>query len=137
MGGTRRVGRRRRTATFFEEEDDEQLYFSGIHSSLLFVELYYKKHNKKHFDPLLDNVDMATLMGEDVDSESDSQNGLRGVGVEDPSHEKKRTMATGERPGIPGESHSSRCSSHERTIFITTDYGVDLLRKRIEILNMR
>ena len=35
----------------------------------------------EHFDPLLDNVDMATTMEDDVDSESGSQNGLRGVGV--------------------------------------------------------
>ena len=57
------------------------------------------EEDDEHFDPLLDNVNMATHMEEDVDSESWSQNGLRGVGVEDPSHEKKGTMATRERPG--------------------------------------
>ena len=119
--------RRRRTAIFFS--------YSCTLAPCRIV--FKKKHNKKHFDPLLDNVDMATLMGENVDSESDSLNGLRGVGVKDPSREKERTMATWERPGTPGEAHSSRCSSHERTIFITTDYRVDLLRKRIEIQNMR
>ena len=86
------------------------------------------EEDDKHFDPLLDNVVMATLMEEDVHSESGSQNGLRGLDVEDPSHEKEGTMATRERPGTPGEAHSSRCSSHEQTISITTVYGVDLLR---------
>ena len=45
---------------------------------------------------LLDDIDMMTLM-EDVDSDSGSQNGLRGVDVEDPTHEKKVTMVTLER----------------------------------------
>ena len=37
----------------------------------------------QHFDPLLDDVDMATLTKEDMDSDSGSQNGLRGVDVRD------------------------------------------------------
>ena len=50
------------------------------------------EEDDEHFDPSLDNVDMATLMKEDVDSESGSQNRLRGVGVEDPSHENEGTI---------------------------------------------
>ena len=44
------------------------------------------KEDEKHFDPLSDDVDMATVIKEDLDSDSGSQNGLRGVGVKDPSH---------------------------------------------------
>ena len=45
------------------------------------------EEDDEHFNPLLDNVhvDMVTLMEEDVDGESWSQNGLRGVGVQDHS----------------------------------------------------
>ena len=50
----------------------------------------------EHYDPLLDYVVMTTLMEEDVDSESGSQNGLQGLDVEDPSHEKEGTGDTGE-----------------------------------------
>ena len=57
---------------------------------------------------------MATLM-EDVDSESGSQKGLRGVDAEDPAHKKERTMVTLERPGIPGEAHSSEGSYHKQS----------------------
>ena len=39
-----------------------------------------------HSDPLLDDVDIATLMEEDLDSKSRSQNKPRGIDVEDPSH---------------------------------------------------
>ena len=89
------------------------------------------EEDDEHFDPLLNYVDLATLMEEDMDSDSGSHNGLRGVGVEDPSHEKEGPMATRERPGTPGEEHSSRGSSHKQAISITTVYGVDLLRWRI------
>ena len=51
--------------------------------------------------PLLDNIDMAALM-EHMDGEFGSQNGLWGVDVEDPAHEKERTVVTLESPGIPG-----------------------------------
>ena len=34
------------------------------------------EEDDEHFDPLLDDVDMVTLIEEDVDSESRSQNGL-------------------------------------------------------------
>ena len=61
---------------------------------------------------------MATIM-EDVDSESGSQNGLQGVDIDDPAHEKERTMVTVERPGIPGEAHSSGCSYHKQTVSIS------------------
>ena len=47
---------------------------------------------------------MATLM-EVVDSESVSQNGLRGVDAEHPAHDKEGTLVTLERPGIPEEAH--------------------------------
>ena len=51
------------------------------------------EESNKYYDPLLDDVDMVMLM-EDVDSESGSQNGLQGVDVEDPAHEKEGTMLT-------------------------------------------
>ena len=60
---------------------------------------------------------MAT---KDAESESGSQNGLQGVDVEDPAHERKGTVMTLERPGIPGEAHSSGWSYHKQTVFITT-----------------
>ena len=37
--------------------------------------------DEEHFDPLLDDLDMVTLIDEDMDSESGSQNRLRGVHV--------------------------------------------------------
>ena len=46
------------------------------------------EEDNEHFDLLLDYADMATLMEDDMDSESMSQNGLRGVNVEDPSLRK-------------------------------------------------
>ena len=45
--------------------------------------------DNEHVDPLLNCADMARLTEEDVDSESGSQNRLRGVHVEDPSLRKK------------------------------------------------
>ena len=59
---------------------------------------------------------------EDVDSESGSQNGLQGVDVlvGDSAHKKEGTMVTLEKPGIPGEAHSSGCSYHRQTVSITT-----------------
>ena len=81
------------------------------------------EEDDEHFDLLLDDVDMATLVEEDVDRESGSQNGLRRVDVQDPSlHEKEGTMATRERPGTPGEAQSSGYSRHEQTVSITTVY---------------
>ena len=53
----------------------------------------------EHFDPLLDNVDMATLVEEDLDSESGSQNGLRGIDVEDPPLRKKQLWPQGRDQG--------------------------------------
>ena len=58
------------------------------------------EENNECYDLLLDDINMAKRM-EDVDSESGSQNGLRGVDVEDPAHEKKGTMVTLKRPGTP------------------------------------
>ena len=54
-----------------------------------------------------------------MDSKSGSQNGLQGVDVDDPAHEKEGTMVTLERPGTPGEAHSSGCSYHKQTVSIT------------------
>ena len=68
---------------------------------------------------------MATLM-EDVDSESRSQNGLQGVDVDDPAHEKEGTMLILERPGAPGEAHSSGCSYHKQTVSIPVTVKVFL-----------
>ena len=62
---------------------------------------------------------MVMLM-EDVDSESRSQNGLPGVDVKDPAHEKEGVMITWERPGIPREAHSSGCSCHKQTVSAPT-----------------
>ena len=64
------------------------------------------------------DMNLATLM-EDVDSESGSQNGLQGIDIDDPVHEKEGTMVTLERQGTPGEVHSSGCSYHIQTISIT------------------
>ena len=64
------------------------------------------------------NMNMATLM-EDVDSESGSQNGLQGINIDDPAHEKKGNMVTLERPGTPGEEHSNGCLYHKQTVSIT------------------
>ena len=77
------------------------------------------EENDEYYNPLLDNINMATLMKK-VDIESGSQNGLRGINVEDRTHEKERAMVTLERPGISGEAHSSRCSYHKQTVSITT-----------------
>ena len=71
------------------------------------------EENDEFYDPLLDDIVMATLM-EDVDSESGSQTGLRGVDEEDPAHEKEGTMV------IPGKAHSSGCSYYKQTVSITT-----------------
>ena len=44
------------------------------------------EEDDEHFDPLLqiDDLEMATLMEEDVDIESGSQNGLQGVDADLP-----------------------------------------------------
>ena len=63
-----------------------------------------------------------------MDIESGSQNGMQSVYVDDPTHEKERTMVTFERPGTPGEAHVSGCSYHEQTVSITvTVKGVSFL----------
>ena len=56
------------------------------------------EENGEYYDPLLDGMDMATLM-EDVDSESGSQNGLLRI---PPTRKKGLAMTTLERPGISG-----------------------------------
>ena len=64
--------------------------------------------------------DMSMVMlTEDVDRESRSQNRLQGVDVDDPTHEKEGTMVTLERPGTPGEAHSSGCLYHKQTVSLT------------------
>ena len=62
---------------------------------------------------------MATLM-EDMESEFGPQNGLRGVDAEGPAHEKGGIMVTLERPGTPGEEHSSERSYNKQIVFRTT-----------------
>ena len=52
------------------------------------------------------HMNMAMLM-EDVVSKAGSQNGLQGVDVDDPTHEKEGTMVILERPETPGETHSA------------------------------
>ena len=61
------------------------------------------EEDDENFDPLLDDVDMATLMEEDVDSESGSQNGLRGVDVQDPSLTMKELWRHGRDQGPQGK----------------------------------
>ena len=79
---------------------------------------YVIEEDDEHFDPLLDDVDMATLIEKDRDSESESQNGLRGVDVKGQilsSHEKEGAMSKRDRrarPGTLGEAHSSGYSRH-------------------------
>ena len=55
---------------------------------------------------------------EDVDSKSMLQSGLQGIDIDDPAYEKEGTMVTLERPGPPGEAHSSGCSYHKQTVSI-------------------
>ena len=89
------------------------------------------EENDEHFDPLLDDVDMATHMEEDVYSESGLQNGLRGADVRDPSlHEKEGSiyMATRETPETPGEVQSSEYSPPRTNHFYNNCLRVDLLR---------
>ena len=52
------------------------------------------KEDDEHFDSLLDDVDIAALMEEEVDSVSGSLNGMQDVeDVQDPSmHEKVGTV---------------------------------------------
>ena len=71
------------------------------------------------YNPLLDDMYMVRPM-EDVESESRSQNGLQGVDVDYPAHEKAGTMVSLEKPGTPVEEHSTGCSYHKQTISITT-----------------
>ena len=77
------------------------------------------EENNEYYNSLLDDINMATLM-EDVDSESGSQNALQGVNIEDLTYEKEWSMVTLEKPGTPREAHSSICSFHKQTVFITT-----------------
>ena len=82
------------------------------------------EEDDEHFHPLLDDVDMATLMEEDVDSESGSQNGLQGVHVQDPSLRMKELWRHGRDQGPhAGAAQSSGYSRHEQTVSITTVYG--------------
>ena len=82
---------------------------------------------------------MATLMEEDVASESGSQNGLRGVDLKDPPMRKKELRRHRRaRPGTPGEAHSSGYLRHERTALITTVYGLMYYGRELsDILNSR
>ena len=57
----------------------------------------------KLYNPLLDDLDMDTLMEDNMNSESVKKNRLRGVQIEDPSQDKQRTMVTQERPGTQGK----------------------------------
>ena len=54
----------------------------------------------KLYNPLLDDLDMDTLMEDNMDSESVKKTGCEVYKyIEDPSQEKQRTMVTQERPG--------------------------------------
>ena len=48
---------------------------------------------------------MTTLMEEDVDSESGSHNGMRGVDIKNITKEKQGTLATQERSGTQEKSN--------------------------------
>ena len=69
--------------------------------------------------PSLEGSNIKTLIAQDVNSESGSQNGLQGVEVEDPTQEKQGTLATRERLGIWGEGRSNGRSPHKQAVCIT------------------
>ena len=74
----------------------------------------------KYYNSLdIDDLDMAKIMEEEVDSKSASQNGLWGIDVMDPANEKQGTIATQERPGTLGEMRKKVCSRHKQTISLT------------------
>ena len=84
-----------------------------------------KEEDDEYFDPLLDDVDMATLMEEDVDSESGSENGLRGGDEQDPSLRMKELWRHGRDQGLhAGAAQSSGYSRLEQTVSTTTVYGL-------------
>ena len=60
-------------------------------------------HTELLQDPLLDDLDVKTLITDDVNSESGSQIELQGMEIVDPTQEKQGTLVTQERPGIPGK----------------------------------
>ena len=55
------------------------------------------------YDPLLDDLDMDTLMEDNMDSESVSKNRVWGVKVKNPTQKKQGIMVTQERPGTQGK----------------------------------
>ena len=68
---------------------------------------------------------MATLMEEDVDSESGSQNGLRGADVQDPSlHEKEGSIWRHRRRQRPQGKRKAASIRSRTTVPITTLYGL-------------
>ena len=73
-------------------------------------------------DLLLCDIDMAALM-EDVDCESRSQNGVQGVDVKAPAHEKEGTMHEdpAETRNLKGSAYCrSGCLYDKQTVSITT-----------------
>ena len=63
------------------------------------------------YDPLLDDIDIATLM-EDENGIDEAQ--------ENPAHETEGEVATREKLGTPGEVHDGHRSRHERSAFTVT-----------------
>ena len=64
-----------------------------------------------------------------MDNDSESKNGLRGVDVIVPSHEKEGPMAPRDRrtrPGTPGEAYSSGYSRSgwKRGLPVTSNYHI-------------
>ena len=74
----------------------------------------------EYYNRLLHDLDTTTLMGEDVDNESGSQNWLRGVDIKNSSKEKQGTTTTRERSRTTREAQYSGRSRHEQAVSITT-----------------
>ena len=62
---------------------------------------------------------MTTLMEEELDSESGSDNGMLGVDINNFSKEKQGTLGTQERSGTTREALYSGCFRHEQVVSIT------------------
>ena len=68
------------------------------------------------YDPLLDNIDLETLM-EEGDEFLDPVAGM--VEEEDPAHETRGDVATRQKPGTPGAVPNEDRSRHQRSASLT------------------
>ena len=92
------------------------------------------EEDDENFGPLLDDVDMATLIEEDVDSESGSHNGWRGVKYRIPPCIYKE-----KNYGDTGETRDPRGSAKQQIIARRTNrfYNNCLVVELSGILNRR